>query len=120
MVATLSPAEIARRGSWFARSFSGNPVPAGGGTGFWFDPAYASFLEGVRAHTPADATIVLIAPSYPDVYVYQAAYRLSPRRVVGPDREGEASWVAAYRYKYRDVGDPKVVAVPGGALFRRR
>jgi hypothetical protein len=120
MVATLSPAEIARRWTWFAGSFSGSPVPAGRGTGFWFDPGYAAFLEGVRARTPEDATVVLVAPSYPDVYVYQAAYRLSPRRVVGPDREREASWVAAYRYQYRDVGDPNVLAVPGGALFRRR
>jgi hypothetical protein len=120
MAATFSAPEFARRWKLFARSLAGETVMPGKGTGFWFDPAYAAFLEAVRERTPPDATIVIIAPTYPDVYAYEAAYQLAPRRVVAPGREGEASFVAAYRYQYRDLQNPDVIAVPNGALFRRR
>ena len=120
MAATLSPVEAGRRWKLFARSVAGEESSAGPGTGFWFDPAYAPFLEAVRRRTPRDATIVLLVPPRPDVYVYEAAYQLAPRRVVAPGREKEASFVAAYRYQYRDAGNPDVVAVPNGALFRLR
>jgi len=120
MIATVSPAEIARRWEMFTRSVAGGTIAPGEGSGFWFDPAYAPFLEAVRARTPRDATIVVIAPPYPDVYTYEAAYQLAPRRVVPPDRESEATFVAAYRYQYRDVLNPDVIRIPNGALFRRR
>lgn len=120
MTATLSPAELARRARMFARSLGGETVAPGRGTGFWFDPAYADFLEGVRRATPPDATIALVVPSRPDLYVYEAAYQLAPRRIVSPEREGEATWIAAYRYQFRPGPNPDVVEVPNGALFRRR
>jgi hypothetical protein len=120
MAATFSPPELARRWKLLMRSVAGEKIAPEKGTGFWFDPAYAAFLEGVRQRTPRDATIVVIAPEYPDVYVYEAAYHLAPRRVVQPGREGEASFVAAYRYQYRNVLNPDVMQVPNGALFRRR
>jgi hypothetical protein len=120
MVATLSPTEIARRGSLLLRSLAGETVTAAERTGFWFDPAYAAFLEEVRRRTPRDATIAVVVPPWPDVYVYQAAYQLAPRRVVEPGRESEATFVAAYRYQYRNVPNPDVIALPNGALFRRR
>jgi hypothetical protein len=120
MVRTLSPAEIARRGRRLMRSLAGETVPATEKTGFWFDPAYAAFLEAVRNHTPKDATIAIVVPPWPDVYVYQAAYQLAPRRVVERGRESEATFVAAYRYQYRNVANVDVVALPEGALFRRR
>lgn len=120
MVATLSFPELSRRWSMFARSLAGERTAPGEGTGFWFDPGYAAFLEGVRLRTPSDATIVVIAPAYPDVYTYQAAYQLAPRRIVAPGRENEASFVAAYRYQYREVLNPDVMGIPNGALFRRR
>jgi hypothetical protein len=59
-------------------------------------------------------------PTWPDVYVYQAAYQLAPRRGVEASREREATFVAAYRYQYRKSLDPDVVELPNGALFRRR
>lgn len=120
MAATLSPPELARRWKLLARSAAGEKFVPEKGTGFWFDPAYAAFLEGVRQRTPPDATIVVIAPEYPDVYAYEAAYQLAPRRVVQPGREGEASFVATYRYQYRNVLNPDVMQIPHGALFRRR
>ncbi|HTY42700.1 MAG TPA: hypothetical protein VMH79_12570 [Thermoanaerobaculia bacterium] len=63
---------------------------------FWFDPEYASFLEDVARRTPENATVAVLVPESPDLYFYQAVYRLAPRRVVGPGRRGEAGFVAAY------------------------
>jgi hypothetical protein len=120
MASKLSPADAKHRWKLFARSLAGEAVTASERTGFWFDPTYAAFLEEVRRRTPTDATIAIIVPPWPDVYVYQAAYQLAPRRVVQPGREKEASFVAAYRYQYRDVRNPDVIALPNGALFRRR
>jgi hypothetical protein len=120
MVATLSPTEIARRGSLLLRSLAGETITAAERTGFWFDPAYGGFLEEVRRRTPRDATIAVVVPPWPDVYVYQAAYQLAPRRVVQPGRESEATFVAAYGYRNTGAPNPDVAALPGGALFRRR
>lgn len=119
MAATLSPAEIARRARLFSRSLSGESISSREQTGFWFDAEYAVFLEEIRRRTPANATIAIVVPSWPDVYVYQAAYQLAPRRVVQEDRKGEASFVAAYRHPIPTAADPKVIAVTNGALIRR-
>jgi len=120
MVSALSPAELARRWTLFARSLAGETVTDARRTGFWFDPAYGAFLEEVRRRTPTNATIAVVVPPRPDVYLYQAAYQLAPRRVVEPSREKEADFIAVYRYQYRDLRRPDVVALPNGALFRRR
>jgi hypothetical protein len=102
------------------RSLSGETISAAETTGFWFDPAYAAFLEEVRRRTRRDATIAIVVPPFPSAYVYQAAYQLAPRRVVEPGRESEATFVAAYRYQYRSMPNPDVIELPHGALFRRR
>jgi hypothetical protein len=120
MIATASIPDLARRWRLFARTLAGKTVTDAERTGFWFDPAYGAFLDEVRRRTPTNATIALVVPPWPDVYVYQAAYQLAPRRVVEPTREKEADFVAAYRYQYRDLRRPDVVALPNGALFRRR
>jgi hypothetical protein len=122
MIATLSLAEMRRRWSSFGASLAGKSVPPERGSGFWFDPAYAAFLEAVRRQTPVDATIAIIVPARPDLYVYEAAYQLAPRRIVtaGSGQEGEARFVAAYRYQYREVRNSVVLQIPGGALFRRQ
>jgi hypothetical protein len=120
MVATLSPSEIAHRGRLLSRAFAGDTIAADERTGFWFDPAYEAFLDEVRRRTPRDATIALFVPSYPDVYVYQAAYQLAPRRVVEPRRENEATFVADYGHHDRARPNGSAIALPGGALIRRR
>ncbi len=43
-----------------------------------------------------------------------------PEDSAASDRLNEASFVAAYRYQYRDVLNPDVMRIPNGALFRRR
>jgi hypothetical protein len=120
MVATLSPSEIGHRGRLLCRALAGEVLRSDERTGFWFDPAYEAFLDEVRRRTPRDATIAIVVPSYPDVYVYQAAYRLAPRRVVERGRENEATFVAAYPYQTPAGTNPDVTALPGGALFRPR
>jgi len=120
LLAPVSPAEIARRGRLLWRSLAGETVTDAERTGFWFDPAYGAFLDAVRSHTPKDATIAIVVPPRPDVYVYQAAYQLAPRRVVQAGRENEATFVAAYPYQAPSRTNPDVTALPGGALFRRQ
>ena len=120
LAATVSPAELARRSGSFARSIIGEGPSAAKGSGFWFDPDYAAFLEAIRRRTPPDATIAIVAPASSDLYTYEAAYQLAPRWIVPAGQEGQAGWVAAYRYQYRDLKNPDVVQIPGGALFRRR
>lgn len=120
LLATVSPAEIARRGRLLWRSLAGETVTDAERTGFWFDPAYGAFLDAVRSHTPRDATIAIVVPPRPDAYVYQAAYQLAPRRVVQTGREDEATFVAAYPYQTPPGTNPDVTALPGGALFRRQ
>ena len=120
LLATVSPSEIARRSRLLWRSLAGETVPDADRTGFWFDPAYGAFLDGVRSHTPRDATIAIVVPPRPDVYVYQAAYQLAPRRLVQAGREDEATFVAAYPYQMPPETNPDVTALPGGALFRRK
>ena len=117
MSMTLSPAEVARRAALFWRSLSGEAIPPGRQTAFWFDPDYAAFLEEVRRRTPSNATIAIVVPPWPDVYVYQAAYQLAPRRVVPQERRAEASWVAAYRQPPAKSPDPNAIAVANGALI---
>jgi len=117
MAKTVALDEVARRWRLLRRAFAGEKVPGGETTGFWFDPSYARFLDEVRRRTPKDATIALVVPSWPDVYVYQAAYQLAPRRVVQAGRENEAGFVAAYGYQ--GTPNASVMPIPGGALFRR-
>jgi hypothetical protein len=117
MIATLSPVELAQRAGLLRRAFAGESIPASEMTGFWFDPDYAAFLGEVARRTPRDATIAVLVPPWPDVYVYQAAYQLAPRRVVDRRRESEASWVAAYRTG--TPAAPGAFAIPHGTLARR-
>jgi hypothetical protein len=115
-IVVLSPLEFARQFRAFARSFVSRAV--GHGLGESRDPDYAAFLEGVRRLTPPDATIALVLPTDSEPYVSEATARLAPRRIVLRSHEDEATFVAAYRYQYRDVRNPDVMAIPNGALFR--
>lgn len=117
MASTLRPVERAGRAKLLARSLAGGQIAPAERTGFWFDPEYAVFLADVARRTPRNATVAVLAPSRPDVYAYQAAYQLAPRRVVSADRVEEAAFVAAYGH--RGGGGAKATAVANGTLFRR-
>lgn len=93
----LEPVAVARRWRLLARSVSDERTAPELTQGFSFDPDYSAFLEDVRRRTPRDATVAVVLPEPTDLYVYQAAYQLAPRRVVDAKRENEASFVATYR-----------------------
>jgi hypothetical protein len=112
VAATLDPGDVARRARLLARSLRGEAIPLREEPGFWFDPDYAVFLEEVKKRVPANATVAVLAPRWPDVYAYQAVYQLAPRRVVGSRRAAEASFVAAYRAP----AGPGEEAISHGAL----
>jgi len=117
MAATFAPSEFAGRWNRLSRSIAGHRAPPAEGTGFWFDRDYAVFLEEVRRRTPASATVAVLAPPWPDVYVYQAVYQLAPRRVVDSRRANEADFVAAYRIDA--AGAPGATPIAHGTLSRR-
>ena len=76
------------------------------------------FLDAVRRATPPDAAISIIAPTTHENYVYQAAFTLAPRRVVGPGEGAVVPYSAFYK-------DDRALTLPGssrisnGVLVRR-
>jgi hypothetical protein len=86
--------------------------------GFWFDPDYVAFLDEVSRRVPRAATVAVLVPRRPDLYKYQANYRLAPRRVVEERWLDEADVVATYK---SEIGrGPGGEAIPGGLLWTRR
>ena len=111
----LQPGAVARRWRLLLRSLAGERTAPELTQGFAFDPDYSAFLEDVRRRTPAGATVAVVLPESRDVYVYQAAYQLAPRRVVEAAREREASFVATYRA----APGPGATAIAHGTLAAR-
>jgi hypothetical protein len=87
--------------------------------GFAFDPGYRLFLEAVEKATPAGATVAVFAPSSSELYLYQAAYRLAPRRVVGKELSESAQFLAVYRRAANRPLPAQAMALPGGFLLKR-
>lgn len=87
--------------------------------GFGFDSRYKAFLEAVRSATPETATVAVFAPTNSELYLYQAAYQLAPRRVVGKELSDEAQFLAVYRRGNAPLVPAAAVAVPGGFLLKR-
>jgi hypothetical protein len=114
-VPSRSPPRTSRRTSPRARSgrVSRRRTRANGG----IDAEYARFLDAVAAATPRDATVCVLSESRPGADGY-AAYRLAPRRVVGPEGYAEAPWVAVYRRK-SPAAPPGASAIPGGFLQKK-
>ena len=103
---SFEPAEALARGRRLARALGGEVSPQRDAFGFWFDPEYALFLADLKARTPETATVAVIVPRRPDLYLFQANYQLAPRRVVEERWVGEASFVATY--------GPEAARGPGG------
>jgi hypothetical protein len=97
LASQLRPAEVASRWRLLERSLSRGSLSATDGTAFWFDPDYAAFVEDLKRHLPENASVAVIIPSQPDVYLYRVAYELAPRRVVDRKFAGEADYIATYR-----------------------
>src|SRR5215831_2373639 len=96
LVSPLQPAETRARFERLRQAISGDPGYRADRASFWFDPDYAAFLDDVKRRTPESATVAMIVPERPDLYRYQAVYRLAPRRVVEERWKGEADAIATY------------------------
>jgi hypothetical protein len=96
LLSPLSPAETRGRFQRFERALSGDPGYHAELASFWFDPDYAAFLDDVKRRTPESATVAVLVPELPDLYRYQALYRLAPRRVVEERWKDEADYIAMY------------------------
>ena len=117
IAAPLSFEETGGRLSRLAAALRGAAGDDPEAMGFWFDPDYAAFLDDVRRKTPENATIAVLVPESPDVYFYQAVYRLAPRRVVRRDRIAEARLIAAYGAAIAQV--PEGLPIAHGRLATR-
>ena len=93
----LDPSQTLIRARRLVRALGGETLPPRERAAFWFDPDYTAFLADVKAATPETATIAVLVPKRPDVYLYQASYQLAPRRVVEARWIDEAAYVATYR-----------------------
>lgn len=91
------------------------PEPPPGPSAFAFDPRYAAFLEALRRATPPGATVALSTPAG-ELYLFEAAYRLAPRRIVPIAAAAQAGFVARYGAERVGFGG---ILLPGGALERR-
>lgn len=117
LVSPLDRDGTAGRFRRFAAAVSGDPDYRSDRMSFWFDPDYAAFLDDVRRRTPESATVAVLVPRRPDLYKYQAYYRLAPRRVVEEKWIAEADVVATYR---TEIGrGPGGVEIVGGRLWTR-
>jgi hypothetical protein len=117
LVSPLDRDATVARARRFAAAVSGEPGYRSDRMSFWFDPEYAAFLEDVRRRTPESATVAVLVPRRPDLYKYQAYYRLAPRRVVEERWLGEADVVATYRTE--TARGPGGIEIAGGRLWTR-
>ncbi len=117
LAAPLDPAATAARLHRFAAAIRGERDYRSDRMSFWFDADYAAFLDDVRRRTPESATVAVLVPKRPDLYKYQAYYRLAPRRVVEERWIAEADVVATYHTETgRGPGGDEIV---GGRLWKR-
>ena len=112
---------LALAAAYLAKGFAPGAIrarlaPANAANG-GIDAEYARFLDAVAAATPRDATVCVLSESRPGADGY-AAYRLAPRRVVGPEGCADAPWVAVYRRKSA-AAPPGASAMPGGFLQKK-
>lgn len=113
---TLRLPDLAKNGRRLMRGLRGESIPLHARTGFWFDPRYADFLAEVKRLTPETATVAVVVPRRPDLYVYQACYQLAPRRVVEARWKDEAAYIATYP---SDGAEGSAISFSGGSLWKR-
>jgi hypothetical protein len=117
LVSPLDRDATAARFRRFAAAVSGDPGYRSDRMSFWFDPDYSAFLDDVRRRTPESSTVAVLVPGRPDLYRYQAYFRLAPRRVLEERWIGEADAVATYHTE--EGRGPGGVEIVGGRLWTR-
>lgn len=100
-------------------SLRGDPSYRSENMGFWFDAQFLAFLDEVDRRVPKTTavTVAVLVPRTPDLYRFQANYRLAPRRVVEERWKDEADVIATYGTEA--ARGPGGEAIPGGQLWVR-
>jgi len=111
------PAETRARIERLGAALRGDPSYRAENMGFWFDARFLAFLDEVDRRVPKTTavTVAVLVPRTPDLYRFQANYRLAPRRVVEERWKDEADVIATYG---TEAGrGPGGEAIPGGWLW---
>lgn len=117
LASPLQPSQTAARLRRLEAALSGDAGHRSERMGFWFDPEFLAFLDDVDRRVAKTASVAVLVPKRPDLYRYQANYRLAPRRVVEEAWKDEADVVATYK---TEIGrGPGGVAIEGGELWMR-
>jgi hypothetical protein len=119
LLSPFRPAQTKERLQRLGSALRGDASYRSENMGFWFDSQYLAFLDEVDRRVPktASETVAVLVPRTPDLYRFQASYRLAPRRVVEARWKDEADVVATYK---TEAGrGPGGEAIPGGWLWTR-
>jgi hypothetical protein len=119
LLSPVRPAQTKAQLARFASALRGDPAYRSENMGFWFDGAYLAFLDDLDRRLPKTTavTVALLVPRRPDLYLYQANYRLAPRRVVEERWKDEADAIATYG---TEAGrGPGGEPITGGRLWTR-
>lgn len=117
LAASFEPSRTLQRARRLAAGLRGETFAQREAAGFSFDPDYTAFLADLKAATPETATVAILVPKRPDLYVYQAYYQLAPRRIVEEKWKEEAAFVATYRTE--SGRGPGGRAIAHGELWER-
>jgi hypothetical protein len=119
LLSPVQPAVTKTRLERLGSALRGDPTYRPENMGFWFDADYLAFLDDLDRRLPKTPalTVAVLVPRNPDLYRFQANYRLAPRRVVEERWKDEADVVATYR---TEAGrGPGGEPVAGGWLWTR-
>ena len=119
LLSPFRPAQTKARIERLESALRGDPLYRAENMGFWFDSRFLAFLDELDRRIPKTAavTVTVLVPRSPDLYKYQANYRLAPRRVVEERWKDEADVIATYQ---TEAGrGPGGEAIPGGWLWVR-
>src|SRR5262249_56625450 len=99
LLSPVRPAVTKARLARLAGALRGDPSYRPENMGFWFDTEYLAFLDDVDRRLPKTTTltVAVLVPRTPDLYRFQANYRLAPRRVVEERWKDEADAIATYK-----------------------
>jgi hypothetical protein len=119
LLSPFQPAQTKARLERLGSALRGDPAYRPENMGFWFDYSYLAFLDEVERRVPkgTGVTVAVLVPRTPDLYRFQANYRLAPRRVVEERWMDEADVIATYK---TEAGrGPGGEAILGGWLWFR-
>jgi hypothetical protein len=119
LLSPVQPAVSQARLQRLLGALRGDPTYRPENMGFWFDSEYLAFLDELDRRLPktTSLTVAVLVPRSPDLYRFQASYRLAPRRVVEEPWKDQADVVATYRTEA--ARGPGGEPIAGGQLWTR-